>query len=80
MLKLQEDGVLQKLKNKWWKEEDGGGACPEDEETDANEMGIQNVAGVFVLLGCGCAAAFLMSILEFLWNVRKVAVQNKVKR
>lgn len=27
VLKLQETGKLTKLKNRWWKEERGGGAC-----------------------------------------------------
>lgn len=27
ILKLQEQGVLSQLKNKWWKEQRGGGNC-----------------------------------------------------
>lgn len=27
VLKLQEDGSLQSMKTKWWKEMHGGGAC-----------------------------------------------------
>lgn len=27
VLQLQEDGKLTKMKNKWWKEKKGGGAC-----------------------------------------------------
>ena len=27
ILKLQEDGILQQLKTKWWKEMHGGGMC-----------------------------------------------------
>lgn len=51
--------------------EEGGG--------DSAELGIANVGGVFLVLIVGCATAFFVSILEFLWNVRKVAVEEKVK-
>jgi hypothetical protein len=33
---------------------------------------------MFVILILGCLIAFLFSILEFLWNIRKVAVEEKV--
>lgn len=42
-------------------------------ELDFNEVG-----GMFVILIFGCLIAFLFSILEFLWNIRKVAVEEKV--
>lgn len=45
----------------------------------AAELGIQNVGGVFVVLGFGCLVALLMGTLEFLWNVQKVAVEERVK-
>jgi hypothetical protein len=37
-----------------------------------------NVGGVFVVLGCGCLFALIVAMLEFLWNVKKVAVEQKV--
>ena len=43
-----------------------------------NELEYWNVAGVFVVLYYGLAFAFCLSIFEFLWNVRKVAVDEKV--
>ena len=36
------------------------------------------VGGVFVVLGFGCLFALIVAILEFLWNVKKVAVEQKV--
>lgn len=42
------------------------------------ELGIDNVGGVFVVLGSGCGAAFLIAVIEFLWNVKEVAVDEKV--
>lgn len=42
-------------------------------------MGLANVGGVFVVLIAGTLAAFLMAILELLWNCRKIAVAEKVR-
>lgn len=36
------------------------------------------MGGVFVVLGIGIFFAFILSVLEFLWNIRKVAVIEKV--
>jgi hypothetical protein len=41
-------------------------------------LGLGNVGGVFVVLIAGTLAAFLMAILELLWNCRKIAVEEKV--
>jgi hypothetical protein len=38
------------------------------------------VGGVFVVLIAGTLAAFVMAILELLWNCRKIAVAEKVQR
>lgn len=37
-----------------------------------------NVGGVFLVLGFGCLFALIVAIIEFLWNVKKVAVDEKV--
>lgn len=39
---------------------------------------MDNVGGVFVVLGIGCGMAAAMGGLEFLWHVRDVAVEQKV--
>ncbi|XP_039444808.1 glutamate receptor ionotropic, kainate 2 [Culex pipiens pallens] len=82
VLKMQEEGKLHQLKTRWWKEMHGGGRCDEAATTSsgdsAAELGIDNVGGVFVVLAFGCFCAFVIGILEFLWNVRKVAVDEKV--
>lgn len=76
---LQEKGVLQDLKKKWW-EERGGGLCSkiEVEPTSSSELGLANVGGVFLVLLIGCCGSFIIAVFEFLWNVRKVAVKEKV--
>ncbi|CAG2056347.1 unnamed protein product, partial [Timema podura] len=45
-----------------------------------NELTMANVGGMFVVLVVGCCAAFLVAILEFLWNCRKIAVERKCKQ
>lgn len=59
----------------------GGGICKMDETdktANTSELGLANVGGVFFVLMCGCGASFVIVIFEFLWNVRKVAVREKV--
>ncbi|XP_053977682.1 glutamate receptor ionotropic, kainate 2-like isoform X1 [Hylaeus volcanicus] len=79
ILMLQEKGVLQDLKTKWWKGH-GGGQCSKGDVEPANssELGLANVGGVFLVLLFGCCGSFVIAICEFLWNVRKVAVTEKV--
>ncbi|XP_076230629.1 glutamate receptor ionotropic, kainate 2 isoform X2 [Nomia melanderi] len=79
ILQLQEKGVLQDLKKKWWQER-GGGLCAakDTETTNSSELGLANVGGVFLVLLIGCSGSFVIAICEFLWNVRKVAVEEKV--
>lgn len=81
VLKMQEDGKLHKLKEKWWKKMHGGGKCSalkQSGEETAAELGIDNVGGIFVVLVGGIALAFIIAIAEFLWNVRKVAVTQHI--
>ncbi|XP_069680954.1 glutamate receptor ionotropic, kainate 2-like isoform X2 [Periplaneta americana] len=81
VLKLQERGILEELKLRWWKVQDGLSCSAleaESAKADSNELGMDNVGGVFVVLIAGTLAAFLMSILELLWNCRKIAVEEKI--
>ena len=48
ILKLMEQGVLHKLKVKWWKQKRGGGACSNKAKSGVNPLGLANVAGVFL--------------------------------
>ncbi|XP_031781874.1 glutamate receptor ionotropic, kainate 4 isoform X2 [Nasonia vitripennis] len=79
ILHLQEKGELQQLKQKWWKEM-GGGKCNEetDEPTNSNELGMSHVAGVFIVLSFGCVISILIAIIEFVWNIRKIVIEEKI--
>ncbi|KAJ8910748.1 hypothetical protein NQ315_017205, partial [Exocentrus adspersus] len=80
ILKLQEEGKLHILKTRWWKEKRGGGRC-RDETTKtsstANELGLANVGGVFVVLMGGMGVACVIAVCEFVWKSRKVAVEER---
>lgn len=80
ILRLGEKGTLQTLKTRWWKEK-GGGLCEKDdtESASSGELGMANVGGVFLVLMLGCVASLIIAIVEFLWNVRDVAVREKVR-
>lgn len=47
-------------------------------KTDSAELDVSEVGGMFVILIFGCLLGFLFCLLEFLWNIRKVAVEEKV--
>ncbi|XP_045135922.1 glutamate receptor ionotropic, kainate 2-like isoform X2 [Portunus trituberculatus] len=79
VLKLQEGGVLHELKRRWWKEKRGGGTCQPDESkssSKANELGLNNVGGVFVVLLAGMGLASVVAVCEFVWKSRKLATEE----
>lgn len=74
VLRLQELGVLQVLKDRWWKQKKGGGACLEDSKkgsSSVTELSLGNVGGVFVVLLAGLAFSLFTAVCEFMWRARK---------
>ena len=73
--------MLQMLYNKWWKEKGGAGRCDaeKDAKKDANELGVENVGGVFVVLLGGLILSIFVAIFEFIWKARKTAEEEKVR-
>lgn len=45
----------------------------------ANELGLANVGGVFVVLMGGMGVACVIAVCEFVWKSRKVAVDERVR-
>lgn len=45
----------------------------------ANELGLANVGGVFVVLMGGMGVACVIAVCEFVWKSRKVAVEERVR-
>ncbi|CAB0003452.1 unnamed protein product [Nesidiocoris tenuis] len=69
VVKLQERGKLNELKTKWWKEKRGGGSCQEDPPNDADDLGLDNVGGVFVVLLGGCIFAVFLAFGELFYDI-----------
>ncbi|KAF7282954.1 hypothetical protein GWI33_001764 [Rhynchophorus ferrugineus] len=78
VLKLQETGKLIELKEKWWKKEREGEPCPSDAPENTDALALENVGGVFLVLGVCIGLAFVIAILEFLWNVHNVSVEEHI--
>nr|XP_023648269.1 glutamate receptor 4 isoform X1 [Paramormyrops kingsleyae] len=79
VLKLNEQGLLDKLKNKWWydKGECGsGGSDSKDKSSQA--LSLSNVAGVFYILVGGLGLAMLVALIEFCYKSRAEAKKMKL--
>lgn len=79
ILSLQESGTLEVLKNRWWKEKRGGGACDIDDGQGGEgvkELSLANVGGVFVVLGMGISMSFVLCALELYAKSCKLAVAH----
>ena len=66
ILKLQETGVLQSLKDRWWKQK-GGGQCSTKPAQPLVKLNIFNLGGVFVVLATGTIFAVIISVGEYLF-------------
>ncbi|XP_076317496.1 glutamate receptor ionotropic, kainate 2-like [Tachypleus tridentatus] len=78
ILKLQESGTLQMLKQRWWKNKEK--ICIKEvtsQSVSASELGLDNVGGVFLVLTTGLCVAFIIVILEFIWKMRKVPFEER---
>ncbi|CAN7982503.1 unnamed protein product [Ixodes pacificus] len=75
ILRLQEDGTMQMLKNRWWKVGPRQ-HCPEDSRSEtsrpgsASELGLAKVGGVFVVLLGGLGIACVIAFVEFFCKAR----------
>ena len=76
VLSLQEDDTLLELKNKWWKTDQ----CSQDEggKEDANELGLRNIGGIFLVLISGLVCGMLAAVGEFIWKSRQNAEIDRV--
>lgn len=55
-------------------------SCDEGKKEEKNslELGMANVGGVFLVLACGLGVSIVVGLLEFLWNVSRVSIDEKV--
>ena len=53
---------------------------PDDDRlSNANELSLANVGGVFVVLLAGMGLACLIAVFEFIWKSRKLANEDNVR-
>jgi hypothetical protein len=71
ILKLQDEGVIQKYYNKWWKEEANLKCDQEDKRKDITaELGFANIGGIFVILAAGIVLSVFVAAIEFSIKIR----------
>lgn len=79
ILNLSESGELDKFKEKWWEHNRKEPICKEEREREKDSsLSVENVLGVFLVVGTGVCAAYLVAICEFLWNVKNIALEKKI--
>ncbi|XP_067619820.1 glutamate receptor ionotropic, kainate 2-like isoform X2 [Eurosta solidaginis] len=66
LLQLQEQGTLEKLKNKWWNEV-GAGICPSgSQKGEDTELKMENLMGIYIVLLVGSALAFIYGLVSWI--------------
>ena len=73
IIKLNEEGIIQRLKNKWWKNENGEQCNAGDGDSEAgsgsvNELGLPNVGGIFLVLLLGLVMGCITAGIEKFWK------------
>ena len=74
ILKLQEEGKLHMMKEKWWR----GNGCPEEESKEASALGVQNIGGIFIVLAAGLVLSVFVAVGEVLYKSKQNATLEKV--
>ncbi|XP_061757816.1 glutamate receptor 1a isoform X2 [Nerophis ophidion] len=70
VLKLNEQAVLDKLKNKWWYDKGECGSKDSGRKDKTSALSLSNVAGVFYILIGGLGLAMLVALVEFCYKSR----------
>jgi ionotropic kainate glutamate receptor 2 len=70
---MQESGELTRLKQKWWREKRGGGACDSGEPPSAPKLTFDHVKGIFLVLFSGCTIGTTLGIIRWLMNIKKIS-------
>lgn len=52
------------MKEKWWR----GNGCPEENNNEANALGVENIGGIFIVLAAGLVLSVLVAIGEFIYK------------
>ncbi|XP_012890359.1 PREDICTED: glutamate receptor 1 isoform X2 [Dipodomys ordii] len=77
VLKLSEQGVLDKLKSKWWYDKGECGNKDSGSKDKTSALSLSNVAGVFYILIGGLGLAMLVALIEFCYKSRSESKRMK---
>ncbi|KAI3352388.1 hypothetical protein L3Q82_005188 [Scortum barcoo] len=78
VLKLNEQGTLDKMKNKWWYDKGECGFKDSTNKEKTSALSLSNVAGVFYILVGGLGLAMMVALVEFCYKSRAEAKKMKV--
>uniref|UniRef100_A0A8C6UIU9 Glutamate ionotropic receptor AMPA type subunit 1 n=1 Tax=Neogobius melanostomus TaxID=47308 RepID=A0A8C6UIU9_9GOBI len=78
VLKLNEQGLLDKLKNRWWYDKGECGVGGGDAKDKTSALSLSNVAGVFYILIGGLGLAMMVALVEFCYKSRIESQRMKV--
>ncbi|XP_072745112.1 glutamate receptor ionotropic, kainate 2-like isoform X2 [Anoplolepis gracilipes] len=78
VLKLKENGIINELQHKWWREKRGGDECEEKVKVQVEALNFEDVKGVFLIMTSGVMLSWLFAGWSFLWNIRNLAIQHNV--
>ncbi|MEJ1278106.1 hypothetical protein NN561_009025 [Cricetulus griseus] len=80
VLKLSEQGILDKLKNKWWYDKGECGAKDSGSKDKTSALSLSNVAGVFYILVGGLGLAMMVAFIEFCYKSRAESKRMKLTK
>ncbi|XP_036341412.1 glutamate receptor ionotropic, kainate 2-like [Rhagoletis pomonella] len=73
LLELQEQGVLSRLKNKWWNEV-GAGVCNKKSNSgEVEALDLSNLGGVYLVLGVGSGISLVYGVIMWCIHVARKA-------
>lgn len=74
------------MTEKWWKTRNVGAdgkqvdcTAGKKEESDTPELDMDALGGIFFVLAIGLAIAIFVGILEFIWSIRRVSIEEHVR-
>jgi len=73
ILKLQENGILTQLRNRWWNEKYvPEEPCGSGDDGNSAQLGLANLGGVFIVLLGGVIVSCLLAVCEYMWEARRI--------
>ncbi len=62
------------MKEKWWR----GNGCPEEDSKEASALGVQNFAGIFIVLAAGLVLSLFVAVGKVLYKSKQNVQIEKV--